>query len=96
VTEKITKPCAQLRQAAEYLQMKQQEDEKIERYCARSDRETPVKCEKCGEIRLGSLARPAGTLLNLRQIQLPAAQLTCLLRKIVKEGDLFCTRCGSE
>lgn len=87
-------------EAAKYLQVKQQEDEKIETMIrARLQTVKPlVKCEKCGgEIRLqdrfcptcGDAAQPQ------TESSLPAAQLTCPgCGKTIKERDLFCTGCG--
>ena len=87
-------------EAADYLKMKQQEDEKIDAMIrARLQNMKPsVTCEKCrGEIRPQDLFCPTcGVPVNNLVVPTErAARMTCpSCGKDIKEGDLFCTRCG--
>lgn len=87
-------------EAAEVLQMRRQEDEKLEAMIrARLQQVKPsVECEKCGGgIRPQDLFCPACgvPVKNQAGSEEPAAQVTCpSCGKGVKEGDFFCTGCG--
>jgi len=87
--------------AAEYLQTKKQEDEKIEEMIrARLQAvKSSAKCEKCGgEIRPQDHYCPTcGTVVkNQTPSNIPAPQNTCPgCGKSVKDADLFCTGCGT-
>ena len=87
-------------EAAEYLQTKMEEDEKIEALI-RARLQTvkqSVKCEKCGgEIRPFDHFCPACgvTAKNQTAPNEPVPQIACPgCGKSVKDGDLFCTGCG--
>lgn len=87
-------------EAATNIQMKKQEDEKIEEMIrARSKTvKLSVKCEKCGR-ELGPLDRFCPTCgvpaKNQAGSDGQASQISCpSCGKSVKEGDLFCTGCG--
>ncbi|HEX9618107.1 MAG TPA: zinc ribbon domain-containing protein [Anaerolineales bacterium] len=87
--------------AAEYLQMKQQEEEKIDAMIrARLQQvKASVKCEKCGgEIRPQDLFCPTCgvPVKNQAGSEEPVVKINCPgCGKSIKEGDLFCTGCGT-
>lgn len=88
-------------EAAEYLQVKQQEDEKIEAMIRAHLQavKSSARCEKCGgELRPEDQFCPACGIPAKSQggSEEPAVQLTCpVCRKKFREGDLFCTGCGT-
>jgi|GEM_PF-978149 len=87
-------------EAAEYIQVKQQEDEKIEAMIRARLKQvkSAVKCERCGgEIRPQDLFCPAcGYAAQVQsESREPKVQLTCQgCGKTIKASDLFCTSCG--
>lgn len=87
-------------QAAEYIQTKKQENEKIEEMIrSRLQRvKSSVKCEKCGgDIGPQDLFCPTCRVAVKNQAgsKKPAVQITCPgCGKRVREGDLYCTSCG--
>lgn len=88
-------------EAAEYLQRKQQEDERVEALIHAHQQKTkpPAKCEKCGgDLLPQDLFCPAcgGPANDCAPPPKPEAPLTCqACGKTIKASDLYCTGCGS-